>query len=211
LTSGSRRLLLAAVIVGVLLVVVLSLAAAAVAIPAVVLGATAVVALLAGRLTRGRVGAPRRAEPVAHVPADDRHDSSVPATSSDTRWKVHWESYSAMGAVTNVRGDLAPMLAGWGLAGEATEPTLVVVTELICNAVEHGSAPVTLSVNFLGDLVRVEVHDASSDPPQRQPHDPRQQRGRGLHLVEGLSSQWGWTQEAGGKTVWAQVLTEWPS
>jgi anti-sigma regulatory factor (Ser/Thr protein kinase) len=210
LTSGSRRLLLAAVIVGVLLVVVLSLAAAAVAVPAVVLGVTAVVALLAGRRTRSRVGAPRRAEPAAHVPAVT-HDSSVPATSSDTCWKVHWESYSAMGAVTNVRGDLAPKLAGWGLAGEATEPTLVVVTELISNAVEHGSAPVMLSVNFLGDLVRVEVHDASSDPPQRQPHDPRQQRGRGLHLVEGLSSQWGWTQEAGGKTVWAQVLTEWPS
>jgi anti-sigma regulatory factor (Ser/Thr protein kinase) len=204
-------LLLAAVIVGVLLVVVLSMAAVAVAIPAVVLGVTAVVALLAGRLTRGRLGAPRRVESAAHVPADDCHDSSVPAASADTRWQVQWESYSAMGAVANVRGDLARMLAGWGLAGEGAEPTLVVVTELISNAVEHGSAPVRLSVIFLGDLVRVEVHDASSDPPQRQPQDLRRQRGRGLRLVEGLSSRWGWTQEADGKIVWAQVRTEWPS
>lgn len=204
-------MLLAAVIVGVLLVVVLSLAAVAVAIPAVVVGATAVVALLAGARTRGRVEAPRRAEPAAHVSADDRHESGVPARSSDTRWEVQWESYSAMGAVANVRGDVARMLAGWGLAAEAAEPTLVVVTELISNAVEHGSAPVGLSVVFPGDLVYVEVHDASSDPPQRPPQDPRRQRGRGLYLVEGLSSQWGWTREADGKIVWAQVLTEWPS
>jgi anti-sigma regulatory factor (Ser/Thr protein kinase) len=109
------------------------------------------------------------------------------------------------------RDRLTVVLAEWGLGGEAVEPTLLVVTELLSNAIDHGRSPVRLSVEYSGERVHVEVHDAAPEPPQLQPHDLLRPRGRGLQLVEALSSRWGWTSDPPGKLVWADVPTEWPA
>src|SRR3712207_6890360 len=50
----------------------------------------------------------------------------------------------------------------WGLNGELRENVLLVATELLSNAVEHGGAPVQLVVEAHGGGVRVEVHDAAT-------------------------------------------------
>jgi hypothetical protein len=51
----------------------------------------------------------------------------------------------------------------------------------------------------------VVVQDASPRPPTRMEADDDAESGRGLLLVEAISSQWGWypTQETGGKATWA--------
>jgi anti-sigma regulatory factor (Ser/Thr protein kinase) len=108
------------------------------------------------------------------------------------------------------RDQLTQVLAEWGLTGEAAEPTQLVVTELISNAIDHASAPIKLTVSFPGDSVRVEVHDSAAEPPRQQSLDPRRLRGRGLHMIDAVSSQWGWTPDAAGKTVWADVSIGWP-
>jgi hypothetical protein len=59
--------------------------------------------------------------------------------------------------------------------------------------------------------VQVEVRDATPDARRLQPPDPARARGRGVHLVEALSSRWGWTADPPGKVVWADVPTEWPT
>ena len=46
-------------------------------------------------------------------------------------------------------------------------------------------------------------------PPQLQPIDPLGARGRGLQLVDGLSTGWGWAADPPGKVVWAEVPTRW--
>jgi anti-sigma regulatory factor (Ser/Thr protein kinase) len=124
---------------------------------------------------------------------------------------MQWQSGPPASDLPFVREQLARALADCGLAGEEREPTLQVVTELLTNAADHGCAPVELTVSFPGDFVRVEVHDAASEPPQQQPHRLWEARGRGLQLIDALAAQWGWTPDPTGKTVWADVHLGWPT
>ena len=84
------------------------------------------------------------------------------------------------------RERVAVVLAEWGLTGEAVEPTLLVVTELLSNAVEHGRGPEWLSLELAGDAVHVRVRDHAPEQPTLRSADPLQVRGRGLQLVEAL-------------------------
>lgn len=83
------------------------------------------------------------------------------------------------------------------------------VTELLDNAAEHGTGPVRLTVELTGDGLRVEAADGSPDPPVVQRPDPFADHGRGLLLVDGLATRWGWDDEPAGKVVWAVVPTGW--
>ena len=108
-------------------------------------------------------------------------------------------------AVPLTRRQLSVVLGEWGLTGEPYEDVLMVVTELLSNAVDHGRGPVRLMVELRSDSVRIEVHDTAPDAPRPQPLDPYAVRGRGLQMVEALSSRWGWTDGPAGKIVWADV------
>ena len=117
-----------------------------------------------------------------------------------------------MHAVPDTRDRVTLVLAEWGLTDEAVEPTLMVVTELLSNTIDHARGPVSLSVGLSdGGLVHVRVRDASPEAPQMRPPDPARIRGRGVYLVDALSLRWGWTSEPPGKVVWADVPTEWPT
>jgi two-component sensor histidine kinase len=103
------------------------------------------------------------------------------------------------------------LLAEWGLDGDAAQPTLLAVTELLTNAVEHASAPIDLTLEWGHTFVRVQVHDSAPAAPPAPTHDPEAARGHGLKIVEGLALRRGWNPEQHGKTVWADVPTNWPS
>jgi anti-sigma regulatory factor (Ser/Thr protein kinase) len=96
------------------------------------------------------------------------------------------------------------------VSGESAEPALLVVTELLSNAVDHGRGPVRVEVTPVNGSVRVEVQDGSPEPPRLQPPDPSRQRGRGVQMVDAVSERWGWTARGDGKVVWADVRTAWP-
>jgi hypothetical protein len=50
------------------------------------------------------------------------------------------------------------------------------------------------------------LSDASDKRPVRQLADPDLERGRGLLIVESLSTRWGtYPGQSGGKVVWAQL------
>lgn len=202
--SSSRRggvVVMVVVVVGVV-IAVLAVVAVTLLPVALVLGA-GVLALVAGVGSRVRRPGRRRA-PSAGVPAGD-------GGGPDRRWTMRWELGVPVDAVPLVRERLAPHLREWGLTGEAAEPTLLVVTELVSNAAEHGRGPVRLEVERHGAAVHVAVHDGDPEPPRCPPADPARLRGRGLLLVEAVSSRWGWTEDAVGKAVWADVPTAWPS
>jgi anti-sigma regulatory factor (Ser/Thr protein kinase) len=92
----------------------------------------------------------------------------------------------------------------------------VIVSELVTNAVEAAGAvsddPGGLGgrivVRLLGaeDGLVIEVWDAAPGKPlPAGSGDPDAEGGRGLLLVEALSSGWGWYATPYGKTVWARV------
>ncbi|MCI2238169.1 ATP-binding protein [Paenibacillus sp. TRM 82003] len=78
----------------------------------------------------------------------------------------------------------------------------LLTAELTANAVLHGRAPVRVDLERTATGVRVAVGDAEKTPPVRRTVGPEATGGRGVALVDLLSSAWGVEQVAGGKTVW---------
>ncbi|MEU8821296.1 ATP-binding protein [Actinoplanes sp. NPDC048796] len=89
-------------------------------------------------------------------------------------------------------------------AGELVEDTLLEITELVHNVVQHtgDGGEVTLSRN--GDVL-VEVFDSSRELPRLLGPDPRRLGGRGMLLVDAVSDDWGSRLTANGKVVWARL------
>jgi serine/threonine-protein kinase RsbW len=98
---------------------------------------------------------------------------------------------------------------------EKRERLVLVVSELVTNALVHGSGRIGLRLDCAPGRIRVEVADggtASIEP--RSPAGPIGERGlsiggRGLHVVEALSERWGVSRAPGsGNAVWAEIRTE---
>lgn len=84
---------------------------------------------------------------------------------------------------------------------------LLVVTELVANAYDHGRDPrrVRLDRSLDPCSVRVEVDDAGDGEMVLGRSRVAPHRGRGLVIVDNLSRAWGVVRRAAGKTVWAEV------
>ncbi len=93
----------------------------------------------------------------------------------------------------------------------AMEALLIVVSELVTNAVRHAGLTsgqtVTLRAKCLPDRVRVEVidHGPGFDVGLVGRIDPSADGGFGLRIVARLSECWGALPESG--TVWAEVAS----
>jgi serine/threonine-protein kinase RsbW len=86
----------------------------------------------------------------------------------------------------------------------------LIVSELATNALAASSSPLTLiraHISLLTAVTRIEVWDRGVGKPQPVPSDREAEGGRGLLLVDALSSEWGWYARAGrfGKVVWAEL------
>jgi serine phosphatase RsbU (regulator of sigma subunit)/anti-sigma regulatory factor (Ser/Thr protein kinase) len=97
------------------------------------------------------------------------------------------------------------------LAGRQADDAVVVVSELVTNAVVHAGTDVELDCRLeahTGALV-VEVldHHPSRAPRDNDPEPAygTPEYGRGLRMVAALAETWGITYRTGAKTVWAQL------
>lgn len=84
---------------------------------------------------------------------------------------------------------------------------LLVCTELVSNAYDHARGPrdVRVALRRGGRVIRVEVEDGSPQAPltpNKSSAGPF--RGRGLTLVQQISTRWGVLTGRGRKTVWAE-------
>ena len=90
--------------------------------------------------------------------------------------------------------------------GDLADTVSLIVSELTTNAVRHARSSFRVTMSRSGSQVLVEVHDDSSAPAFLRDGEPWALSGRGLHLVETLSTEWGMTPHAqGGKSVWASL------
>ncbi|MEU9372000.1 ATP-binding protein [Streptomyces avermitilis] len=98
-------------------------------------------------------------------------------------------------------------LARWGL-DDVADDAVAVVGELTANAVCHtpaASGGAWLALATSPRTVMCIVRDTSPRIPSPRRADFPQTGGRGLRVVAGLSSLWGWSVEDDGKAVWARI------
>ncbi|MEV5706544.1 ATP-binding protein [Actinoallomurus sp. NPDC052274] len=103
----------------------------------------------------------------------------------------------------------AKVLARWDLTGLADD-LQTVVTELVTNALRAGAGAVHALIEWRWgtDTVELQVWDDAPGRPQLRQPDFVAETGRGLFIVEALSTAWGHHPGAdGGKVVWARFTT----
>jgi anti-sigma regulatory factor (Ser/Thr protein kinase) len=131
-----------------------------------------------------------------------------------SRWPL--ASYLELGALPSAvpcaRLHARQVLWEWGLQASADTAELL-VSELVTNAMHITRAatadtPVRLWLVSDKTQVVIWIWDASPLPPQPADADGDAEHGRGLMLVQALSTRWGWDfpQNLGGKVTWAQLL-----
>ena len=99
------------------------------------------------------------------------------------------------------------LLTCWGVPEQTRETAVLLTDEVVANAVRHAHRTVRLDVSADDAQVRVEVFDDSHREPRLTAPAPHATSGRGLGLVDAMSSGWGVLTSLGdlGKTVWFTV------
>jgi anti-sigma regulatory factor (Ser/Thr protein kinase) len=86
---------------------------------------------------------------------------------------------------------------------ETIEIAILLTTELLANAIEHGAGQPRIALHIDESQLIVRVHD--EDPTidlAPLPLEPTRLRGRGLAMVDALASAWGVDRVWDGKAVW---------
>jgi anti-sigma regulatory factor (Ser/Thr protein kinase) len=120
--------------------------------------------------------------------------------------RAGWAVWRLPDAVMHARRFTARTLRGWKVE-EAADAVLLVVSELVTNALVHTQGPVHVDLMLRADRVRVCVSDTSPRAPAKPVIvDWESTGGRGLVLVEAMSESFGSVPVAGGKQVWSEIV-----
>lgn len=110
-------------------------------------------------------------------------------------------------SASHARDLVSNALAAWGMDDDMADCGRIIVTELLANAVEHTETPVskiTIERRSNG-AVCIGVSDRSHGVPHLKTAALNAESGRGLSLVAGMSSQWGYDTYRWGKVTWAVI------
>ena len=87
----------------------------------------------------------------------------------------------------------------------AVEDAVLMISELVTNAVRHTHAVLLVLITIHRHRLRVDVSDDNPALPVAPGLEHNATHGRGLRIVEALADRWGITPTAGGKTVWFEI------
>lgn len=110
-----------------------------------------------------------------------------------------------------VRSEIALDLDLHGVDEDLIHDVTLVATELVGNAVRHGAstsdpeAAWTVAWSIGPEEILISVEDPNEALPVVRHAAPDAPNGRGLAIVEALSSEWGVDPTDRGKRVWAKV------
>lgn len=84
---------------------------------------------------------------------------------------------------------------------ELRADALLLVSELVANAVLHATGPLCLELLRKGSTYRIAVSDGSPTPPTAKGYRTDDATGRGVHLLDSLAAAWGCKRIGTGKVV----------
>ncbi|MEU5090744.1 ATP-binding protein [Streptomyces sp. NPDC021356] len=136
---------------------------------------------------------------------DERASAAVELYGNPTESEVRLPSRPES-AATARRLVQVVALRHWGLSPKLTEDAVLLVSELVGNAVRHTGARVFgLRMRRRTGRIRIEVRDPSRGLPCLMPVQELDISGRGLFLVDRLSDRWGVDLLPRGKTTWFEM------
>lgn len=140
------------------------------------------------------------------APEDDGQGPVVGAGESDGR---RWASLTLAPSPRSVpaaRAWVRDLAETWEL-GDLDWTLMQLLTELVTNSVLHARTPVLvrLEQEMATGAVRCEVTDYSPGRPRRRAHTAEATTGRGLQMLDQLSSSWGVDSTPVGKSVWFEL------
>ncbi|MFF1448450.1 SpoIIE family protein phosphatase [Streptomyces sp. NPDC058274] len=119
-----------------------------------------------------------------------------------------WSVWRVPEAVRHARRFTRRTLRQWGVA-EEPDAVLLVVSELVTNALVHTDGQVRLDLTLINSRLRVAVADNSPRTPIKPTSIGWEATGgRGILLVEAMSATWGTVPVSGGKQVWSELVLE---
>ncbi|MEY9484392.1 anti-sigma regulatory factor (Ser/Thr protein kinase) [Streptomyces calvus] len=138
--------------------------------------------------------------PVAHAPRETRA----------------FDLSASPASVRTARDGVRELLAARGAGTDICDNAVIVTSELVTNALTHSAGDrIVCRVRVTADRVRIEVEDQARSPelPLLRRPGPDDQNGRGLLLVDALSSDWAVSHTPGrpGRVVWAELELNPPS
>ncbi|MCD9874524.1 SpoIIE family protein phosphatase [Streptomyces guryensis] len=152
-----------------------------------------------GLVADALLGSARRSDDVALLLL--RYDGMAlrPLRESWTVWRVPE-------AVGHTRRFTRRTLRAWGVTRDDMDAVLLVVSELVTNALVHTDGQVRLDLMLLDNRLRVSAADSSPRTPVKPTSIGWEATGgRGILLVEAMSEAWGTVPVSGGKQVWAEL------
>ena len=95
-----------------------------------------------------------------------------------------------------------------GASPELVEDAVLLVDELVANALQHAGTPIDVTLRHEEGRVRIDVADRANVLPSPRVPDREATGGRGLQLVDRLADGgWGVDPSGVGKSVWFALRT----
>lgn len=108
-------------------------------------------------------------------------------------------------SVRNARVFTAGVLGDGGVEASVIELAVLLVSELVTNATVHARSKIRVTVHVDTHWVRVEVEDEGRGQPVLRRPGPNALQGRGLAVVDRLSTEWGTDRRDRRKVVWFEI------
>jgi DNA-binding NarL/FixJ family response regulator len=111
----------------------------------------------------------------------------------------------ALTSPSQARRFVSETLGTWELE-PLLDAALLVTGELAANAVTHAASAFRLQLSLTTTTLRIDVVDYGTGTPEPRPPSMSEEHGRGLHLIDALTTAWGIEDAPGaGKAVWAEL------
>jgi anti-sigma regulatory factor (Ser/Thr protein kinase) len=130
--------------------------------------------------------------PAGHGSAGSVSSLRLPADAAAVSWARGW----------------APQLCQQWNAGDVCDDAALLLSELVSNSILHAGTELLVELSNADNTILIAVTDGSTRPARLRPSAPLAEAGRGLMLVDALSTRWGVTAWPTGKRVWAELHSD---